>query len=196
MPDAKNPGQQHPATMVSLPGSLADIAKALRELIGVFTDVAPLVDRGLRYTARKKSRSAAGRIDNLRFRPDGFRRPLRAIASGSFTHSQISELRTQLFDTEKVVGESIAALEKYRTTIRETYGMAMADKLDDLLIGFTGKDYIRYLIRELISDADSNIDDRDSLSRQASYLLGLIDDLNTGLAELHDMVVVQRVDAK
>jgi hypothetical protein len=94
-------------------------------------------------------------------------------------------------NTAEVVNTSVQALRKYRGAIRENCGLAAATRLDHLLDGPAGKFEIRYAIGALIHNYRRG-SKRDDLAAQAAEILGMIDQFNLELIELHDLVLPPR----
>src|SRR5664279_2994947 len=121
--------KSHDATVV-VPLALTDFAKALRELIGAFRDIAGLVSDGINLARRQTASKKAGELDSLGFTPNGMYGSLTRIAEGRNIATDFDRLDQLIYDTASDVDLSIDKLRLYRGAIRRDCGLAMAHKLD------------------------------------------------------------------
>lgn len=174
-------------TSIVTPGSLTDFAKALRELIAAFRDVAGVVNDGLGFRRRWKAGQAADDLDGISFPAGGFRRPLMKIASGTGSPSDVDDLEQLLHITAEKITVRIDALRKCRDDVRRTHGAAVGHSLSNIIDGPDGKFVIRYEIEGLISIIRNGCDIHRQQD-QAGHILEMIDNFNANLVELHDMI--------
>jgi hypothetical protein len=109
----------------AMPFSATDLAKAIRVMVGLAQDLLKLVER-------RRARKAAADFDALVFRPGGMAEPLARIADGTATSSDFGMLRELLHTSANEVIRSLKALTRYRSTVREQFGMNAAPSLDIL----------------------------------------------------------------
>lgn len=69
---------------MTVPGSLTDLMKALRELIGLMKDTGELISGGVRVYDRRRSKKAAERLYGLAFTPQGMRGGIRYISHSGY----------------------------------------------------------------------------------------------------------------
>ncbi len=174
---------------VAMPLSLTDFVKAFRELLGAFRDATGIVRDGMDLLRRRNARVAAGDLDGIAFPPGGFCHSLAIIGTGKGTAAQFDELARILNATAEDVAERIDGLRKYRDTVREQCGAAVAARLLNLLDGPDGKFVIRYEIEGLI---DMGRRGKPNTQEQAIRILGMISEFNDKLIELHDVILPPR----
>jgi hypothetical protein len=67
---------------VTIPLSLTDFVKALRELVALVKDTEQLIGDGVQLYDRRRSKKAAERLYALSFTPQGMRSALKRIGAG------------------------------------------------------------------------------------------------------------------
>jgi hypothetical protein len=111
------------------------------------------------------------------------------IAAGKGRLRDIEGIELQLNETAAEVETSMRELSGYRTLVRETWGRAAAEKLDNIIYGEFGKTKLRNMLSELVRSAkDLNPASEDAVTR-AKALLERVANLNREITELHDMLV-------
>lgn len=188
MAKASQPKDKSDAVVV-VPGSLTDLAKALREIIAAIRDVGQLVSDGSKLFDNQRARKAATNLSNLEFTPAGSRRHLERIAAGKATPKDFQAIAEKMASTAGDVERSVLALDKYRNRLRETRGMKAANKLDAIIHGPSGKMVIRETLRDIVEMSRGPEPSNDTIQASASQALGYIESLNKNLVELHDLVV-------
>lgn len=181
--------------VVAIPGSVTDFAKALRELIACLRDVAALIGDGGKLVAGKwhsrRSRGAARNLDALAFSPSGSRQFLERIAAGYGTPEDVAGIDKKLDATADEVERSMRELSGYRETLRESYGMAAAEKLDQIIYGEFGKDGLRRSLARIVEIGRDQNPVPPEAVHIASDALNIITDLNGRIGELHDLVLAK-----
>ena len=162
-----------PATM---PFSATDFAKALRVMLGLAQDLRKLVEH-------RRTRKAAADLDALVFRPGGMAEPVARIAAGTATPSDFSVLRQMMSASADEVRKSLKGLTRYRSTLRERFGMNAALDLDILALE---KLTLRLHIASL---SDDNVRNSNEYKREARDIYQSIKAINTRLIELHDLII-------
>lgn len=190
MAPEKIPAVATEATLL-IPGTLTDFAKALRELIGAFRDIAGLVVDGTNMARRHEARGRAADLDHLAFPPDGFLRPLTRIASGTIVPSDLDELEQLANESERRIADRVHYLRRYRGIIRENCGAAVARCFDSLIDGPSGKFMIRCEIRAVVDLARLGRPAAE-LQARAKGIIEMIDTFNDALIELHDAMFPPR----
>lgn len=176
---------------VVVPLALTDFAKALRELIGVFRDLAGLVKDGSSVVRRREARSRAADLDALGFPPNGMFRPLSRIADGCGLPQDFGLLENLMNETAPEVERDVQALRAYRDTIRVNCGAKASQALDNLLDGSAGKFEIRYAIYGLVNTQRQG-GEPSELQARAKRILQMIEAFNEQLIDLHDKVLPPR----
>jgi hypothetical protein len=179
----------------AIPGSLTDLAKGLRELIAFLRDLAEFVGDGNKVVAGKwrarRSRVAARNLDVLSFSHSGSRQFLERIAEGSGTVEDLAGIEKMLEATASGVEQSMQELYVYRDMLRETCGMAAAEKLDEIIHGKFGKGGLRRSLARIVEIGR----DQKPLPREvvqiASDALQNITNLNEQIGHLHDLVLAK-----
>jgi hypothetical protein len=178
-----------PVQAIVLPGTFTDLAKALREAIGALRDMGSLIADGARLIDKRHSKKAARHLSALSFTPDGSRQYLERIASGQGTADDLNSIGVQMAETAGQVEDSIRSLGRFRDRLRETYGMAAALKLDEVIYGPTGKQALRHTLLDI-----ANVQQVEHAQSAAQWALNIIEQLNQQLTELHDMVALPRAE--
>lgn len=177
---------------IIVPGALSDFAKALRELIGAFRDVAGLVGDGAKIIQRQHAGRAVGNLDAIAFAPDGFCGPLMRIGNGNESAAEYDELERLLGDSAAEVADRLRSLRKYRETLRINCGAKICQKFDEMLDGPAGKFIIRYEIEGLVHMYNNKNTEKEHRQVQANRVLDMIASFNNELAELHDTIFPPR----
>jgi len=177
---------------VITPGSITDIAKAVREAIAALRDIAKLVDDGVNLFDRRKDRTAAKNLSNFIFANAGSRQHLERLSAGVGTLADIEAIGQQMADTAGEVEDSILSLQSYYDHCRERYGLAAATKLQDIMLGPAGKRMIRYNLLEIVQAGRSEPPNLGHIQSAARQALQSIDYLNSQLIELHDLLLPPR----
>ena len=171
-------------TEIVIPGSITDIAKALREIIGALRDVGSLVKDGAQLFDKKHAKNAATNLYTLAFAPHGSRQYLERIAEGKGTADDLKAIGQQMADTAAEVEISIQALTRFEQRLRETFGMESAYKLDRVINGPSGKQMLRHSLIEMAKAPNV-----ESVQARAKEALAIIDELNQQITDLHDMIL-------
>ncbi|CAM8819207.1 MULTISPECIES: hypothetical protein [Burkholderia] len=174
---------------IVLPGTVTDLIKGVREILGLVKDLREFAGWGIDALDKGQRRRAAKSVDKLTFGPDLSRRPLERIAAGQGTPEDYEMIATRLGESAGTVEESVERLEKYRDRLREEYGLAVANKLTDVIRGAGGKMSLRLALELLVQDSKDDHSSPEALQYQAQWILRSIDLLNTNLIELHDLIV-------
>jgi hypothetical protein len=175
---------------LAFPFSLQDIAKALREIIQIFDDVAKRSDKVVKFYRARGRKIAAKKLDYLRFHEGGMIKQLRVIASGEFSEADIDELQNELRATADGVDDAIAMLSDYRDAIREQLSLKTAIVLEDIIAGDDGKNTIRQFLFEISHHGPlDNEHYRKGVQANAIHVLRKIDVLNRNIIDLHDSLI-------
>lgn len=174
---------------IVLPGTVTDLVKGVREILGLVRDLREFAGWGIDALDKGRRRRAAKSVDGLTFGPDRSRQPLESIASGQGTAEDYEMIAVRLGESAGSVEDSVDRLEKYRDRLREEYGLAAANKLTDVLRGEGGKMSLRLALELLVHDSNDERSTPEALQDQARWILQNIDLLNTNLVELHDLIV-------
>ena len=83
---------------------------------------------------------------------------------------------------------SLGRLSKKQTFVRETLGLAWANKLDKMLYGGGGKQSIRWDLARLVGMSHEMYSQED-LAKEAQLIMQNILNLNIQLEELHDALL-------
>jgi hypothetical protein len=173
---------------VVLPGTVTDLVKGVRELLGLVKDFRELAGWGIDSLDKGRRRRAAKSVDGLTFGPHLSRVPLERIAAGQGTAADYEMIATRLGESAGTVEESVDRLERYRDRLREEYGLAAAHKLTDVIRGEGGKMTLRLALELLVDDSRNENYPQEALQNQAQWILRSIDLLNANLIELHDLI--------
>lgn len=173
---------------VVLPGTVTDLIKAVREILGLAKDLREAAGWGIEALDKGRRRRAAKSVDGLTFGPDMTRRPLERIAAGQGTPEDYESIAVRLSESAGSVEDSVERLEKYRDRLREEYGLAAANKLTQTIRGEGGKMSLRFALHLLVHDSKDERSTPESLQDQARWILRNIDLLNANLVELHDLI--------
>lgn len=184
-------GQPSTTTIVT-PFTLANFARALRELIGLFREAAGIGRDGADLLRRRRAGAAASDLDSIAFPPRGFCRSLQRIATGQGTDADVDELERRLKATAEEVADRVQGLRRYKPVVREQCGAAAGRKLIDLMDGPDGKFVIRYEIEGLISTWRGGRSTKADNEQQAAKVLAMISSFNDKLIELHDVIFPPR----
>ncbi|SDQ22891.1 hypothetical protein SAMN05443245_0472 [Paraburkholderia fungorum] len=174
---------------VVLPGTVTDLVKAVREILGLAKDLREFAGWGIDALDKGHRRRAAKSVDALTFGPDLTRRPLERIAAGQGTADDYELIARRLGESAGTVEESVARLERYRDRLREAYGLAAANKLTDVLRGYRGKLTLRDALMLMVDDFRGDLSSTEALQYQAQHILISIDQLNADLIQLHDLII-------
>lgn len=178
-----------------IPGSLTDLVKGLRELIAFLRDLAEFVDDGNKVVAGKlrahRSRVAARNLDVLSFSRSGSRQFLERIAAGSGTAEDLAGIEKKLEATASEVEQSMQELNVYRDILRETCGMAAAEKLDEIIYGKFGKGGLRRTLARMVEIGRDQKPLPRKVVQLASDALQNIANLNEQIGHLHDLVLAK-----
>lgn len=173
---------------VVLPGTVTDLVKAVREILGLAKDLREVAGWGIEALDKGRRRRAAKSVDGLTFGPDMTRRPLERIAAGQGTPEDYESIAVRLSESAGSVEDSVERLEKYRDRLREEYGLAVASKLTQTIRGEGGKMSLRIALDLLVHASNDERSTPESLQDQAQWILRNIDLLNANLVELHDLI--------
>lgn len=179
-------------TTVVAPLTLTDVAKALREVLAAFRDVAGFCSDGVDLLRRRRARNAAGDLADIGFPPGGFCKPLGLISRGEGCDADVDELSRLFEDTSGRVAERVQELKAYRNVVREQCGAAAGNSMDWLLDGPAGKFVIRWEIEGLVHMWRDGRAGPERCREQATRILGIIDSFNEDLASLHDAIFPPR----
>ena len=136
---------------VVLPGTLTDLVKVLRELMGALGDIGNFVSAGFGLYDKHHARAAARHLNALSFTRDGLREPLERLASGSGSVDDIMAIELKIAATVQEVDNSLHELSLYREPLREKYGLAAAMKLDEIIHGPFCKEMLRKSLLALVA---------------------------------------------
>lgn len=182
-------GGQAGTTQVILPYSLTDIAKSIREIVAALREIGTFFGDSAEMIDRRRARTAARKMSDLSFGPGGSLGPLERISAGQGQKSDYEELRSTFDQSAEIVDEAIALLGRYRDRVREKFGMAVAQKLDQIIYGDCGKRKIRALIMQLLGSAETEGADSAYLQSEARRAVEMIETVNRQLIDLHDMIL-------
>lgn len=185
--ESKEP--QTSARDVVLPGTVTDLVKGVRELLGLVKDLQEFVGWGFEELDKGRRRRAAKNIDGLTFSPDLSRQPLERIAAGKGTAAEYEMISVRLGQSAETVETSVDRLEKYRDRLREAYGLEAANKLRDVIRGVGGKMPLRRSLLDLVESSKDEQITQEELQYEAQWILRSIDRLNANLVELHDLLM-------
>lgn len=174
---------------VILPGTATDFLKAIRELFGL---VKEMVNGGkwvVDIYRNDKKKEAASNLNRLRFTKSGSKPYLERIIAGNSSPEDIEAIGRLMADSAAEVETSIAGLEKYSDVVRETYGMAVVERLERMIGGPTGKRMIRYSLMNLVKAAGQPNADSKMIQDSAKETLRWIEQLNVEFCELHDLIL-------
>lgn len=176
---------------MAFPYSLQDIAKALREVLRIFDDVAKRGGKAVKFWHRQRRRDAAKNLDYLRFHEGGMIKHLRLIAKGKFSHEDIQGLKRELDRTAEGVDDAIETLRGYRNAIREQLSLRSVMLLEEIIQGESGKGTIRTLLHEISATpfAPDSEDYREWVRFRASLAIRKIAIMNTNIIDLHDSLI-------
>jgi hypothetical protein len=175
---------------MDFPFGLQDIAKAVREIIKIFDEVAKRSGKVVEFYHARGRKDAASKLEYLRFHEGGMIKQLRIIASGKFSEADIDELRGGLDATADGVDDAIFTLNDYRNAIREQLNLKTAIVLDEILEGEDGKKSIRRYLHELsVSGPFDEEWHRKDLQSAATRVLRKIEVLNRNTIDLHDSLI-------
>ena len=139
------------------------------------------------------------------------REPLRRIAAGEWSETDLDSIEAQLDETAEQVEKNIRKLKKYRDRLREKFGEDAAAKVDSVTnwsddTNADGKDkpWLRNRLENLVRNAraydysrvDFPPEDREYMEDQkkwiedtASWLASEIENLNSRITEIHNLVM-------
>src|SRR5271155_1681281 len=169
------------------PGSVTDLARALRELIKALGDIGKFVGRAADLYDRRKARRAARSLAKLAFPKSGMRGPLERIAAGAGLPEDIEEIARRLAQTAGEIEESIRLIDWYNNRPREQLGMAAALKVEDIIHGPVNKEMIKMSLSDLVTALDP-----ERAKQIAVTGLFWIEEVNKQLIELHDLVLLPK----
>jgi hypothetical protein len=178
---------------VVLPLSLTDLAKSLRELLGLTNDVSNLAGKVSSGLTQRKRSGAAQVLGKLGFSPHGSKGVLARIAGGRGSQADLDELKRKLAETDSEIDAAIARLTDYGPFLEQQLGLNAKWELEDLIYqagldedGFMGK---RDLRRELRALSELNyVDDPPAAQSHAQRLLGSIERFNKSLLEMYERI--------
>ncbi|MCR9056307.1 MAG: hypothetical protein NXI02_03150 [Rhodobacteraceae bacterium] len=176
-----------PASDVTMPGSLTDVAKALRELIGLFHDVKETAIEGVEWFRARSAGKTAESLDFISFKADGFLDPLTRIESGSYTDLEFKKLKDYLAETQRGVEERIRVIHAKEKEIRRIVGAELGSSLLNSVYGKYGKFEIRKKIEDLVQLKEKGANKK-NLQKKAKDIIKMIDNLNKNLWKLHDLL--------
>jgi hypothetical protein len=193
---------------VTFPFSVTDFAKGAREIIAAMDDLRKLASNLGNLVDRHKARAAAKDLAGLSFERGGMREPLARIAAGNWSDSDLDSLEQQLVATAEDAEKSIHGLSKYKSRLREKFGLGAPEKLDEIIkksLDSYSKPWLRDALETLVRNAriipdpeqvKANREYREWaekhrawLQTTAQNLAQKIDQLNERLIEMHDIVL-------
>jgi len=187
---------------MDFPYSFQDLAKALREVVRIFDDLAKRSGHVVEFYNTRRRKVAARNLDHLRFREGGVIKRLRMIASGDFSEADIKNLKAELDGSADDVADAINTLAGFNQAIREQLSLETAVLLEDIIEGENGKRTIRDLLWNIANWPESMVnyrwDWRETLSKreQADVLQGwairvlhMIGVMNMNIIVLHRSLI-------
>ncbi|RVI63892.1 hypothetical protein CN187_23765 [Sinorhizobium meliloti] len=175
-------------TEITLPLSFTDAAKALREVIGLLSEVGRAVGAISNAVEGRKGKQAAESLDVLAFKSDGTRRHLEKIAAGEGRFEDFDAIREKMEETAADVEASIDRLNALRAFLRERHGMGLANRVSDLVYAGGGKASIRMDLRHLAFMQHDHYSSKE-VALEARRILYNINALNESLVSLHDEIL-------
>lgn len=170
------------------PMTFTDVVTATRQTLELISDAANKVGTVVEAIQRHKGKKAAKSLDALAFGGDGSRRHLERIAAGQGKAEDFDAIAVKMDETGIVVEEAIDRLQQYRAFVRQRYGMALANKISDLVYAGGGKASIRLDLEHLVYLYD-NFYAPEAIADEAQRILGNIAALNAGLEQVHDEIL-------
>lgn len=135
-----------------------------------------------------KGHKVAGSLDTIAFKSNKSRRHLERIAEGKGSFDDFQMIGRIMDETGGQVETALDRLHDHRDYVRKKFGMAVANRIDDLVYAGGGKASIRFdLIR--LSGMDHEMYTSDEVVAEAKLILANIEKLNTALVALHDEVL-------
>jgi hypothetical protein len=183
---------------MDFPYSLQDIAKAFREVLRIFDDVAKRGGKVVKFWHRQRRKDAAKNLDYLRFHEGGMIKHLRLIAKGEFSHAEIQGLKLELNKTAEGIDDAIETLRGYRKAIREQLSLRTVILLEEIIEGESGKATIRMLLHKISKTpfAPDSENYREWVQSHASLAIRKIEILNTNIIDLHDSLIAGKKISK
>jgi hypothetical protein len=173
---------------IAFPMTLTDVVKAVREILALTNDVVGKVRDVSEATQRSKGKRAAGAIDVLSFSSDGSRRHLERIAAGQGEAEDFLAIAEKMAMTGFAVERAMGRLTAYRTFIREKFGLALANEIENLIYSEGGKASIRIDL-EALSVMNDPFYSREDVAREAERILANIKKLNKDIEAIHDKLL-------
>jgi hypothetical protein len=176
---------------MDFPFSARDIARAFRESIKIFDDVAKRSGRVVKFYLARGRKKAAKNLDYLRFHEAGMVKQLRMIASGDFSAEDVGALKGEFRNTAQDVSDAIKVLRAYRDAIREQLSLETAIVLEEIIDGENGKSTIRsFLDRMSYASVDlGNENYKKWMQENALRSIRKIDIMNANIIELHNSLL-------
>lgn len=174
---------------MTIPGSLTDIAKAIRELLGLVQDAGQLIGSGVQVYDRRRSRKAAEKLYGLAFTPEGMRGSLQRIAAGDGTDEDFLRIERLLSDTSSQVERDIRKLLAFEDRLREALGWKAAELLHKIISGPFGKEMTRMRLAQIVAMGRSAPPPLEDMRRLAKQVDSDIEKLNRDLRRLHDLIL-------
>ena len=168
--------------------TFTDVIVATRQTLELISDAASKTVAVAEAVQRHKGKKAAKSLDTLVFGGDGSRVHLERIAGGQGLPEDFDAIATKMDETGRVVEQAIDRLQQYRAFVRQRHGMALANKISDLVYAGGGKASIRLDLEHLVFLND-NFYSPEHIAAEAQRILGNIAALNAGLEQVHDEIL-------
>jgi hypothetical protein len=184
------PAAESSGTSITTPGSLTDLAKALRETTGAAKDFGEIFGSVWRLYDRHRSKKAAKRLYDLHFAPQGMRAPVQRIAAGQGTKNDFLLIERLLTETASRVEKDIKKLAAFRDRLREQVGWNAVQALDMIIHGqFGSKPEARERLAHIVLLSKADPPPLDEIRSAAQQVERNIDQLNKKLRRLHDLIL-------
>ncbi|QXT37459.1 hypothetical protein KV697_09410 [Sphingomonas sanguinis] len=178
--------------VVPMPGSLTDVAHAVRTLFDLFGLGEKTYAAWVDFFDRRQARIAARGMARFRFGPGGAKAILAKLAEEPVEAAELARLAAWHRETQDEIDQALRTLIRYEDQLRENHGIKLSDRFAELLHGPVSKGAIRLTISDICALPYASAEERAEVSRKARHLLMMIDDLNTGFAELHEEILPPR----
>jgi len=172
-----------------VPLSLTDLASSVQKFIDTLRAVGEFTADAVELFKCWRERKVGSNFTVLHFSKTGMLPYIQRMAEGTASADDIDALERALTEGEGAVEKSLQALQPHRASIAERFGLEIADALDGILNGPTGKRMIRYNIKNLIAESRKPKPDLDGVRRSAQAASESIRQLNAQLVELHKLLV-------
>jgi hypothetical protein len=179
---------EKPKPTVTTPLTLTDVVVAIRQVLDLLGDAGGKALVVAEVMKQRKGKKAAKHLDTLVFGGDGSRRHLERIAAGEGDALAFAAIQRKMDETGENVERALDGLKELRNFIRERYGMAVANRIGNLVYAGGGKTSIRMDLQGLAWMHDSFYSSEE-VAGEARRILANIEALNAGLTELHDLLL-------